>query len=96
MKKKVIAGLLAILIVFGSFSLSSCDVDDPGSRGGETVENGLSAYELAVQYGFDGNIEEWIESLHGKSAYEIAQKYDYFCIKHSFYLSCVKRYMHYS
>lgn len=25
--------------------------------------NGLSAYEIAVQYGFSGTVEEWLESL---------------------------------
>ena len=29
------------------------------------VENGKSAYELAVQEGFEGTISEWLESLKG-------------------------------
>ena len=36
---------------------------------------GKSAYELAVDAGFDGTLDEWLDSLHGndgKSAYEIA------------------------
>lgn len=36
------------------------------------VENGLSAYELAVQQGYDGSVQDWLNSLSGKSAYEIA------------------------
>lgn len=33
---------------------------------------GMSAYEVAVEAGFEGTAEEWLESLKGKSAYEIA------------------------
>lgn len=35
------------------------------SIGGEKGENGLSAYELAVQEGFEGTLEEWLDSLVG-------------------------------
>ena len=28
--------------------------------------DGKSAYELAVEKGFEGTLEEWLESLHGK------------------------------
>ena len=41
------------------------------------VDNGLSAYEIAVQYGYEGTIEEWLKSLSGKSAYEIAVENGY-------------------
>ena len=56
---------------------------------GKDGENGLSAYELAVQYGYTGTLAEWLESLkgvdgingtngsdgkNGLSAYEIAVK----------------------
>lgn len=43
-------------------------------------EDGLSAYEIAIQEGFEGSIEEWLESLKGEdgedgqnglSAYEV-------------------------
>jgi hypothetical protein len=32
---------------------------------------GLSAYEVAVQNGFVGTVQEWLASLQGKSAYQI-------------------------
>ena len=35
-------------------------------------QDGKSAYELAVENGFDGSMQQWIQSLVGKSAYEIA------------------------
>ena len=41
------------------------------------VKNGLSAYELAVQYGYEGTVQEWLSSLSGKSAYEIAKENGY-------------------
>lgn len=34
--------------------------------GGTSSQNGKSAYQIAVEYGFDGTIEEWLESLHGE------------------------------
>ena len=36
----------------------------PGASGGA---NGKSAYEIAVEYGFEGTEEEWLESLKGKN-----------------------------
>ncbi len=38
---------------------------------------GYSAYEIAVQNGFEGTEEEWLLSLQGKSAYEIAVELGY-------------------
>ncbi len=42
-----------------------------------TKENGLSAYELAVQNGYKGTLTQWLDSLKGEdglSAYEVAVK----------------------
>lgn len=39
---------------------------------GGTTKYGLSAYQIAVNHGFEGSEEEWIESLNGKDAYEVA------------------------
>lgn len=49
--------------------------------GGKDGENGLNAYEVAVANGYDGTVDDWLDSLKGKngldgssgkSAYEIA------------------------
>ena len=56
---------------------------DPGQNGsnGSNGQNGKSAYELAVDNGYMGSVDEWLNSLkgangnngsNGKSAYEIA------------------------
>ena len=50
---------IATLVAPMSFMFSGC-----GSK--------LSAYELAVENGFEGTEKEWLASLKGKSAYEIA------------------------
>lgn len=51
----------------------------PAGPPGEMGPEGLSAYEVAINsYLFDGNEEEWIASLQGKSAYEIAKEFDFF------------------
>ena len=42
-----------------------------------TVKNGLSAYELAVENGYNGTVQEWLNSLSGKSAYQIAKDNGY-------------------
>lgn len=36
------------------------------ARGGSTGQNGKSAYEIAVENGFKGTVEEWLISLKGK------------------------------
>ena len=37
--------------------------------------NGLSAYEIAVQQGFEGTVDEWLESLHGGDViYELTEE----------------------
>lgn len=36
-------------------------------------QNGVSAYELAVEYGYDGSVQKWIDSISDKSSYEIAK-----------------------
>ena len=45
---------------------------------GKGGENGKSAYELAVQNGFEGSETEWLESLHGKDGYTPIKGVDYF------------------
>jgi len=37
----------------------------------------LTAYGLAVKRGFTGTLDEWLESLNGKTAYEVAVKNGY-------------------
>lgn len=45
--------------------------------GTQTI-NGKSAYEIAVENGFIGTEEEWLESLHGKDGYTPIKGIDYF------------------
>ncbi len=74
--KITIVTILMIAIAVGSAFIVHKNVGDsvPAST---TVENGLSAYELAVQYGYEGTIQEWLDSLNGKSACEIAKESGY-------------------
>ena len=37
----------------------------------------ISAYDLAVEHGFKGSVEEWLDSLVGASAYEIAVEHGF-------------------
>ncbi len=74
--KITIVTILMIAIAVGSAFIVHKNVGDsvPAST---TVKNGLSAYELAVQFGFEGTVQEWLNSLNGKSAYEIAKESGY-------------------
>ena len=47
-------------------------------RMGEYIENGKSAYELAVENGFKGSEKEWLDSLNGKDGYTPIKGKDYF------------------
>lgn len=40
-------------------------------------DTGLSAYELAVQEGYQGTLQEWLRSLGGADAYEVAKSAGY-------------------
>lgn len=39
-----------------------------------SAADGLSAYEIAVQQGFEGTVEEWLESLQGGGGYELTEE----------------------
>ena len=53
--KKILAFLLPLLLLL---SLASC------ALGGET-KGGLSAYDIAVENGYNGDENSWLESLKG-------------------------------
>ncbi len=72
---KMSAITLAIVMVLSVF-LQGCGKSEKIAASAK-VENGLSAYELAVQYGYEGSVQEWLESLNGKSAYQIAVENGY-------------------
>lgn len=56
----------------GNWYINGVDTGKP-SRG----EAGLSAYHIAVSYGYKGNMFEWINDLKGDSAYHLAVKAGY-------------------
>ena len=61
-----------VLLVFMSFMLlcamASCGQPDVGPQGpkGDDGLNGKSAYDLAVEAGFEGNVSEWLLTLVGE------------------------------
>ena len=52
--------LIFIGIILSSFTLLSCSFEAKGGKYGK------SAYDIAVEHGFTGTEEEWLESLKGK------------------------------
>ena len=67
----LIKKILPLLLVFSMLTLLCGCVDGlAGAAGapGKDGANGLSAYEIAVQNGFEGTETEWLASLAGKDA----------------------------
>nr|MDE7215459.1 hypothetical protein [Clostridia bacterium] len=56
MKKRVVA-VVAVCMIVAMLCVFAVACDN----------NGLSAYDLAVQNGFQGTLEEWLESLKGSA-----------------------------
>ena len=75
--KKTLAIILSVIMVIGISVGTVIITNKQAVPASTTVENGLSAYELAVQYGYEGTVQEWLDSLNGKSAYEIAKENGY-------------------
>lgn len=75
---KVIAIVLAFaLMIATSFVVSTIVHNHNLAQSVSKVKNGLSAYELAVENGYNGSVQEWLTSLDGKSAYDIAVENGY-------------------
>ena len=73
--KKVVSLVLVTAMVFSM--LTACGNNAVPAMATVGADSGLSAYELAVQHGYDGTLEDWLQSLQGKSAYEIAVEHGY-------------------
>ena len=76
---KFLKTTLAVLLMMAIALASAIIVHrtDMGVPAITQVENGLSAYDLAVQYGYEGTVQDWLQSLTGKSAYDIAKENGY-------------------
>ncbi|GEM_PF-2436903 len=75
---KVVCVVVAILLMVGiAFIVANYVHKNNALPASAEVKNGLSAYELAVEQGYKGSLEEWLKSLDGKSAYEIAVENGY-------------------
>ena len=76
--KKIVAIVVSIALIIGSsFAAAYIMHRNESIETSTTVKNGLSAYELAVQNGYSGTLQDWIASLSGKSAFEIAKQNGY-------------------
>lgn len=73
MKKKIIAGLISVVIIACLSVGVALHINNQIQPIYLTEQNGLLAYELAVTYGYDGTVQEWVDSLSDKSSYEIAK-----------------------
>ena len=65
MKKKI---FILVVFLFSLFALVGCGqpVEGPQGPAGAKGANGKSAYEIAVENGFNGTEEAWLASLHGE------------------------------
>jgi hypothetical protein len=78
-KKGMISGMESLLTISGEEFLEVVRMETDGSFKNyrlliSKIRNnaGLSAYEIAIQNGFVGTVEQWLASLEGKTAYRIA------------------------
>ena len=69
--KKILTIIISLILVTGISVGAAVLINKMSVPAMSKIEDGLSAYELAVQYGYEGTVQEWLESLNGKSAYEI-------------------------
>ncbi len=79
---KPVAKVLAVVLAFAlmiatSFVVATVVHNRNSVQSVSKVKNGLSAYELAVENGYNGSVQEWLTSLDGKSAYDIAVENGY-------------------
>lgn len=51
------------------------------------ANTGLSAYEIAITRGFEGTVDEWLESLVGLTVYQVAQETGFEGTKEEFLLT---------
>jgi hypothetical protein len=82
------AALIGTAVLFAACEALTGPQGEPGRDGingtngadgakGDKGDPGDSAYDIAVQNGFEGTEVAWVASLAGKSAYEIAKALDY-------------------
>jgi len=78
-KKGMISGMDSLLSIGGDEFLEVIRMEADGTYKNyrllvSKIRNnaGLSAYEIAVQNGYVGTVEQWLASLEGKTAYQIA------------------------
>ena len=76
--QKVLLAVLSIILMTGIvFFMANVVHNNSSQPTSSKVKNGLSAYELAVEQGYKGNLNDWLKSLDGKSAFEIAKENGY-------------------
>ena len=64
--KKILAMIVALILVIGISGATAFLVNKSETSSPAKIENGLSAYELAVKYGYEGTVSEWIERPMGE------------------------------
>ena len=88
-QKKILSLLLALILCLSMVCLSACDgsvdleaTSGQGEKGdqGEKGEQGKSAYDIAVENGFEGTEEEWLESLYNNSNVALNVPLDYYLL----------------
>ena len=79
-KKGLVTMALAGVMAVSPFMLAGCGETGPKGETGATGGAGKSAYELAVENGFQGTEQQWLESLKGTVGVgvdEITSEYEY-------------------
>ena len=64
---------LLFIVMLLAFAVCSCAAQGEPGRDGFNGDDGKSAYDLAVENGFEGTVTEWLESLKGEKGETGAQ-----------------------
>ena len=72
--KKVLVIVLTLVLAVGASVATTMIVNNDILQASAKVKDGLSAYAIAVSEGYQGSVQEWLASLKGKSAYQIAKE----------------------
>lgn len=73
MKKKIIFLTIIISIIACVSACVTIIIINQSKSVRIPEQKGLSSYQLAVEYGYDGSVQEWIDSVSDKSSYEIVE-----------------------
>lgn len=69
-KRIIIVTMTVVIMAVISICISSLRAKENSSTP-KTIENGILSYTMSVKYGYEGTLQDWLETLNKKSPYKI-------------------------